>query len=183
MNNDSGYIIITNKKSLLEPKEILEYADYGTLCQFLEQKANTINWKKEYALQNNLSSDIYSIGILLLQISSGVVPFESESPYGYDLFNAVIHGKRENEIPGTPNEYDLNTLDSSNDMMEYNDSQIPNDILDMGNLSVANLLQHYTDLYNQKTKELELISSVIATLQKIVGLKIYNCLFQLQLKS
>ncbi|CAG8779335.1 41995_t:CDS:2, partial [Gigaspora margarita] len=63
---------------------------------------------------------------------------------------------------------DLNNLDSSNDMMENNDSQIPDDRLEMGNLSVANLLQHYTDLYNEKTKELELISSVIATFQKTV---------------
>ncbi|RIB28809.1 kinase-like domain-containing protein [Gigaspora rosea] len=243
-----------------QPKEImlvLEYADDGTLCQYLEQKATTINWKKRICLakqlvsavkflhENNIihmnlhsenvlvhkgdiklnefgtsryqiyfsniykfiqyidpqylqsietyklnrSSDVYSIGILLWQISSGVVPFESESPYGYDLLNAIIHGKRENEIPGTPNEYvkiyeecwqhnpdqrpsiqrvfeDLNILDSSNDMMENSDSQIPDDRLEMGNLSVANLLQHYTDLYNEKTKELELISSVIATFQK-----------------
>ncbi|CAG8605448.1 22560_t:CDS:2, partial [Gigaspora rosea] len=61
---------------------------------------------------------------------------------------------------------DLNTLDFSNDMMENSDSQIPDDKLEMGNLSVANLLQNYTDLYNEKTKELELISSVIATFQK-----------------
>ncbi|CAG8518306.1 17834_t:CDS:2 [Cetraspora pellucida] len=113
-----------------------------------------------------------------------------KSPYGYDLLNAIIHGKRENEIPGTPKGYvkiyeecwqynsyqrpsiqrvfdDLCALDSSNDIiMENSDIQMPDDKLEMGNLSVANLLQHYTELYNEKTKELELISSVIATFQK-----------------
>ncbi|CAG8514837.1 16851_t:CDS:2, partial [Cetraspora pellucida] len=243
------------------PKEImlvLEYADSGTLCQYLEQNSSSISWKEKLRLakqltsavkflhENNIihmnlhsenifvhkddiklnefgtsryqiyfsniykfiqyidpqylqsietyklnkSSDIYSIGILLWQISSGVIPFESESPYGYDLLNAIIHGKRENEIPGTPKGYvkiyeecwqynsykrpsiqrvfeDLSAPDSSNDIiMENRDFQMPDDKLEMGNLSVANLLQHYTELYNEKTKELELISSVIATFQK-----------------
>ncbi|CAG8797639.1 19267_t:CDS:2, partial [Gigaspora margarita] len=74
--------------------------------------------------------------------------------------NNIIHGKRENEIPVILKEnvkiyedcwqHDPNQrLDSCNDMMGNNDSKIPDDRLEMGNLSLANLLQHHTNLYNE----------------------------------
>ncbi|CAG8611867.1 591_t:CDS:2, partial [Cetraspora pellucida] len=55
----------------------------------------------------NQSSDIYSVGVLLWEISSGSIPFESESPFGYNCLLDIIHGKRETEITGTPREYSL----------------------------------------------------------------------------
>ncbi|KAF0411260.1 calmodulin-dependent protein kinase [Gigaspora margarita] len=39
----------------------------------------------------NKSSDVYSIGVLLWEISSGIVPFKSELSYGFNLLNAIIH--------------------------------------------------------------------------------------------
>ncbi|RIB05260.1 hypothetical protein C2G38_2148627 [Gigaspora rosea] len=51
------------------------------------------------------SSDIYSIGVLLWEISSGTIPFKSELPYNYNLLSAIIHGKREVAVFGTPKKY------------------------------------------------------------------------------
>ncbi|KAF0561190.1 kinase-like protein [Gigaspora margarita] len=53
----------------------------------------------------NKSSDVFSIGVLLWEISSGNIPFKSESAYSFNLLNAIIHGKREDIVVGTPKEY------------------------------------------------------------------------------
>ncbi|RIB12689.1 kinase-like domain-containing protein [Gigaspora rosea] len=53
----------------------------------------------------NKSSDIYSIGVLLWEISSGIASFKSELSYGFNLLNTIIYGKRESTIPGTPKKY------------------------------------------------------------------------------
>ncbi|KAF0525306.1 kinase-like domain-containing protein [Gigaspora margarita] len=53
------------------------------------------------------SSDIYSIGVLLWELSSGKIPFESESPFGFDCINAIVCGKRETEVIGTLQEYSM----------------------------------------------------------------------------
>ncbi|RIB27583.1 hypothetical protein C2G38_2160216 [Gigaspora rosea] len=45
------------------------------------------------------------VDVLLWEISSGTIPFESESPLGYDCLITIIHGKRESEVIGTPREY------------------------------------------------------------------------------
>ncbi|RHZ88391.1 hypothetical protein Glove_23g90 [Diversispora epigaea] len=53
----------------------------------------------------NKSSDIFSLGIILWEISSGTPPFEMESLSNFDLLNNIIEGKREMVIPGTPFKY------------------------------------------------------------------------------
>ncbi|CAG8515966.1 3510_t:CDS:2 [Cetraspora pellucida] len=58
---------------------------------------------KTYVL--NKRSDIYSVGVLLWEISSGTVPYESEVPIGFNLLNAIIYGKRETTVKGTPQKY------------------------------------------------------------------------------
>ena len=52
----------------------------------------------------NSKSDIYSVGVLLWEISSGKPPFENED---YDAFLVVDISKarREDPIPGTPEDY------------------------------------------------------------------------------
>jgi serine/threonine protein kinase len=49
------------------------------------------------------ASDIYSIGILMWEISSGQPPFINQ--HNYDLAIKIINGMRPKVIPGTPLEY------------------------------------------------------------------------------
>ena len=52
----------------------------------------------------NEKSDVYSIGVLMWEISSGKPPFESD-PYDIDLVLEISQGLREEVIPGTPENY------------------------------------------------------------------------------
>ena len=49
----------------------------------------------------NKKSDVYSVGVLLWQISSGYYPFKDDK-YGID---SILNGKRNKIIDGTPIEY------------------------------------------------------------------------------
>jgi len=53
----------------------------------------------------NKQSDIYSVGVLMWQISSGRQPFYAKNADYVRLTLAIINGKREEIIYGTPNEY------------------------------------------------------------------------------
>ncbi|RHZ64392.1 hypothetical protein Glove_325g9 [Diversispora epigaea] len=57
-----------------------------------------------HMIGKNKSSDIFSLGIILWEISSGNPPFEIESSTNVDLLN-YVNGKREMVIPGTPCKY------------------------------------------------------------------------------
>ena len=50
------------------------------------------------------ASDIYSIGILMWEISSGQLPF-MELEHNYNLAMNIINGIRPKIVPGTPLEY------------------------------------------------------------------------------
>jgi serine/threonine protein kinase len=51
----------------------------------------------------NKKSDVYSVGVLLWEISSGRKPFEShDNIYAIALINEILNGKRENPVSGTP---------------------------------------------------------------------------------
>jgi hypothetical protein len=52
----------------------------------------------------NKKSDIYSIGILFWEISSGRPPFCDES-YDINLAMKILQGLRETPIPNTPEDY------------------------------------------------------------------------------
>src|SRR6266540_550497 len=49
------------------------------------------------------SSDIYSLGVLLWEISSGKTPFEDHNDY--TIITAILLGVREEKIAYTPDEY------------------------------------------------------------------------------
>ncbi|RHZ80809.1 hypothetical protein Glove_132g99 [Diversispora epigaea] len=53
----------------------------------------------------NKSSDIFGLGIVLWEISSGNPPFEMEFSSNVELLNNIAKGKREMAIPGTPHKY------------------------------------------------------------------------------
>jgi len=53
--------------------------------------------------ETTFASDIYSIGILMWEISSGQPPFINK--HDYDLAIKIINGTRPKVIPGTPLEY------------------------------------------------------------------------------
>jgi len=68
---------------------------------------NISNQSKNYKL--NKKSDVYSVGVIMWQISSGYQPFQLFYPEGikYDLrlALAIQGGEREKIIDGTPIEY------------------------------------------------------------------------------
>jgi serine/threonine protein kinase len=63
-----------------------------------------LNEGQNYKL--NKKSDVYSVGILIWQISSGYRPFSTKSiNYDEHLILSIISGKRERIIDGTPVKY------------------------------------------------------------------------------
>ncbi|RIB27581.1 hypothetical protein C2G38_2012042 [Gigaspora rosea] len=94
------------KISSLSSQSFIEQNQYQHLLSFVQYfDPQYLQNLQTYKLDQ--SSDIYSIGVLFWEISSGTIPFESESPFGYDCLIAIIHGKRESEVIGTPREYSL----------------------------------------------------------------------------
>ena len=60
------------------------------------------HFKKQKASKK---SDVYSVGVLLWEISSGQKPFESYDSFPMALMNEISNGKRETPISDTPIEY------------------------------------------------------------------------------
>ena len=81
----SKHVYERNNK-LLKKSEIVRYMDPESLRN-----------------PNNFKFDVYSLGILFWEISSGRIPFESDSPD--DIYLAVKNGKRETIVEGTPLQY------------------------------------------------------------------------------
>ena len=50
------------------------------------------------------ASDVYSVGVLMWEISSGKLPFQGV-PIGGDILIKILKGDREKTIPGTPEFY------------------------------------------------------------------------------
>ncbi|RGB29601.1 kinase-like domain-containing protein, partial [Rhizophagus diaphanus] len=70
--------------------------------QIFNRKRDSNNQVQIYSL--NKKSDVYSIGVLLWEISSGQPPFCNE-PYDLGLAMEILHGLREKPIPNTPEDY------------------------------------------------------------------------------
>src|SRR4051812_42960513 len=60
------------------------------------------HFKKQKA---NEKSDVYSVGVLLWEISSGQKPFESYDSFPEALMIEILSGKRETPIFNTPIDY------------------------------------------------------------------------------
>ena len=62
------------------------------------------NQRQIYSL--NEKSHVYSVGVLLWEISSGRPPFYNEGkPYDTGLFADILQGSREMPVPNTPEDY------------------------------------------------------------------------------
>ena len=68
---------------------------------FNKQRRNS-SQVKVYSL--NEKSDVYSVGVLLWEISSGQPPFYNE-PYDIGLAMDILQGVRETPILNTPDDY------------------------------------------------------------------------------
>ncbi|KAF0541185.1 kinase-like protein [Gigaspora margarita] len=138
----------------------------------------------------NKSSDIYSIGVLLWEISSGIIPFKTESYCISNLLNAIVNGKREDVISETPKNYiniytkcwqhnsnqrpNIQYIFNNLDIINYNDiitecnKNMNKDklISEMENSNSTESLNYYTNLRGKAAKELMLISSIIKLLNE-----------------
>ena len=102
---------------------MIKLADFG-LSRRLTEASNTVQdifgtvpyidpqyFKKQSNDKNyilNKKSDVYSVGVLLWEISSGQKPFESYNESCYlkaKLLCEISNGKRELPIPDTPIDY------------------------------------------------------------------------------
>ncbi|POG58010.1 kinase-like domain-containing protein, partial [Rhizophagus irregularis DAOM 181602=DAOM 197198] len=71
---------------------------------YVDPKVFNKNQNEKYKLDKK--SDIYSIGVLMWQISSGYQPFSSKGVnYDLSLILSISNGEREEIIVGTPIEY------------------------------------------------------------------------------
>ncbi|POG73115.1 kinase-like domain-containing protein [Rhizophagus irregularis DAOM 181602=DAOM 197198] len=94
------------------------------------------------------SSDIYSFGVLMWEISSGCTPFKD--CYGNGLGISIYNGAREDTIPGTPEEYEILYKNCWN--KEPEERPTINKILDefktmgLGNIVTSNLVKDLDNL-------------------------------------
>ncbi|KAF0474134.1 kinase-like protein [Gigaspora margarita] len=161
------------------------------IFKFQNEKFKFPQYVDPHFLQNsktyilNKSSDVYSIGVLLWEISSCTIPFESELPCNHSLLDAIIQGKRESAVFGTPKEYvtiytkcwqheqslrptvqDVYTALTS---ITYNNSTEKKIDVKYDMNHMLDPLNYFDDWHNEATKELKLISSIISTLKKNIN--------------
>jgi serine/threonine protein kinase len=81
-----------------------DQSDLFGLVPYIDPKRFTgsNNLTQPYLL--NKKSDVYSIGVLLWEISSGKLPFKSET-YDAGLVMRILQGHRETIVPNTPTDY------------------------------------------------------------------------------
>ena len=69
---------------------------------YVDPKSFISRKSKDYHF--NEKSDIYSVGVLLWEISNGKPPF-SDTSYGVSLAIEILRGIRETPVPDTPEDY------------------------------------------------------------------------------
>ncbi|RHZ68640.1 hypothetical protein Glove_294g145 [Diversispora epigaea] len=100
------------------PESLKSLTDSLGLIQYIDPQYLELFTK----IGKNKSSDIFSLGTILWEISSGKPPFEMESSSNIDLLDNIVKGKREMIIPGTPSKY----KETYTDCWKHNGNSRPN---------------------------------------------------------
>ncbi|RHZ70764.1 hypothetical protein Glove_267g31 [Diversispora epigaea] len=111
-SNDIIHDGILNSENIHIHNGIIKFNVFGLTkivsdsLSFLPNNLGPIQYMDpQHKLFKNKSSDIFGLGIILWEISSGSPPFEMDSSLNVDLLNDIVKGKREMTIPGTPHKY------------------------------------------------------------------------------
>ena len=114
---------LKHANNILVQKKNIKLADFGLskkiaeassdaskifgIIPYVDPKSfNNNDTDKSQKYQLNEKSDVYSIGVLMWQISSGYQPFCAKyNNYDVSLALAILNGIREEIIDGTPIEY------------------------------------------------------------------------------
>ncbi|CAJ0828482.1 176_t:CDS:2 [Entrophospora sp. SA101] len=102
-------------KNILIHSGVAKLSDFGIAKRVIEPTSSLVKslgsveysdpqYLKNQTYSRNSKSDTYSVGVLLWEISSGRIPFESV-PRDYSLVYSIIEGNREKIIKGTPKKY------------------------------------------------------------------------------
>ena len=83
----------------------MKVGDFGITKRVNNSLSNSVRYSDpECLIYHEYTSNVYNVGMLLWEISSGRIPFESEPADG-KLISSIIHGKREMIVNGTPQKY------------------------------------------------------------------------------
>ena len=91
-------------RKVFEPTTTSAFQLAGVL-PYVDPQCLKSNNKQEY--KPNKKSDVYSVGILLWELTSGRPPFSNLNMHyqKYTLILDVVKGTREEPIPNTPDKY------------------------------------------------------------------------------
>jgi len=105
-----------HSNNFLVHQETIKLIDFGLSCKTLGTEiTSSFNFagvipyfdpqrlKKGY--KPNKKSDIYSVGVLLWELTSGRPPFGDQNVSGSDLMISICQGDREEPIPNTCGKY------------------------------------------------------------------------------